>query len=523
MTHTRTSSTHLLSSHTLVVLLACAVVLAAPPAAQAQDAVPVPVAPAAGVELQYDIPLQPWLVPTVLDLKTQFTDGLSAEFNGIAESQTGEDLTALVEAGTELGDSTARMLAAVRAIGELDVTFGIGGISRIIPAESALRDTLFGFVVWHEFSSTPARGMMRRFESSVNRVTDGGDAAAGFAAELAADWEHLEQAVTEGDLARITELSPGILETSGRIDVVCGTVAAGARELSALIDSLSIDSAELLVDRWAEASRAAAHLGEPAQRTGPALESMSDVLHILVELGGLLDVAEISVDALRAAPDADGNLYLPWAVLKGDWELAHDLRGRVIGESVGQTVTGEHDDESAEQTVTGEHDDESAGQTVTGEHDDESAEQTVTGEHDDESVGQAATQETKERIAALLVHQVDANAILAERAVEHTSTSVAEAVDTLEELYLDRAGYADDMKDKRKAKIFQRVDGKLRENLELGSAKMSIKSARAALALGRAYDARGAGYEINALHSYMNAWLHCLNAGAAAQRSTLSQ
>jgi hypothetical protein len=481
MTHARTSSKHLLSFHTLVVLLACTVVLATSAAVQAQDAVPVPVAPAAGVELQYDIPLQPWLVPTVLDLKAQFADGLSAEFNGIAETQTGEDLTALVEAGTELGDSTARMLAAVRAIGELDVTFGIDGISRIIPAESALRDTLFDFVVWHEFSSTPARGMMRRFESSVNRVTDGGAAAAGFAAELAAEREHLEQAVTQGDLGRIAELSPGILETSGRIDVVCGTVAAGARELSALIDSLSIDSAELLVDRWAEAARSADHVGEPAQRTGPALESMSDVLHILVELGGLLDVAEISVDALRAAPDADGNLYIPWAVMKNDWELAHDLRGRVIGESAGQAATGEHDDEY---------------------------------------VGQAATQQTKARIAALLVHQVDANAILAERAVGHTSTSVAEAMDTLEELYLDRAGYSDDLKDRRKAKVFQEVDGKLRENLELGSAKISIKSARAALALGRAYDARGAGSEIDALHNYMNAWLHCLNAGAAAQRST---
>ncbi|MCK4511808.1 hypothetical protein KAW64_08720, partial [bacterium] len=460
MTHTRTSSTHLLSSHTLVILLACAVVLAAPAAAQAQDAVPVPVALAAGVELQYDIPLQPWLVPTVLDLKTQFADGLSAEFNGIAEDQTGEDLTALVEAGRELGDSTVHMMAAVRAIGELDVTFGIGGISRIIPAESAIRDTLFAFVVWHEFSSTPARGMMRRFESLVNRVTAGGDAVAGFSAELAADREHLEQAVTQGNLGRIAELSPGIIETSVRIDAVCGTVAAGAQELSALIDSLSIDSAELLVERWAEASRAAAHVGEPAQRTGPALESMSDVLHILVELGGLLDVAETSVNAMRAAPDVDGNLYIPWAVMKSDWELAHDLRGRVIGESAGQAATGEHD-----------------------------------GEY----VGQAATQQTKARIGALLVHQVDANAILAERAVEHTSTSVAEAVDTLEEFYLDRAGYSDDLKDRRKAKVFQEVDGKLRENLELGSAKISIKSARAALALGRAYDARGAGSEIDAL------------------------
>ena len=481
MTHMQTGSKHLLSLHTLVILLACAVVLAATAASQAQDAVPVPVAPVAGVELQYDIPLQPWLVPSVLNLKAQFADGLSAEFNGIAENQTGEDLTALVEAGMELEDSTVRMMEAVRAIGELDVTFGITGISRIIPAESALRDTLFGFVVWHEFSSTPARGMMMRFENLVNRVTAGGDAAAGFAAELAANQEHLVQAVTQGNLGSIAELSPGIIETSGRIDAVCGTVAAGVQELSALIDSLSVDSAELLVDRWAEASRAAANAGEPAKRTGPALESMSGVLHILVELGGLLGLAETSVDALRAAPDADGNLYIPWTVMKNDWELAHDLRARVLDESPGQAATDEHDDEY---------------------------------------VGHAATGQAKARIGALLVHQVEANAILAERAVEHTSTLVAETVDTIEEFYLDREGYSDDLNDKRKAKVFQQVDGKLRENLELGSAKISIRSARAALAFGRAFDARGAGSEIDALHNYMNAWLHCLNAGAAAQRST---
>ena len=56
--------------------------------------------------------------------------------------------------------------------------------------------------------------------------------------------------------------------------------------------------------------------------------------------------------------------------------------------------------------------------------------------------------------------------------------------------------------------------------MELMSAKISAKAARGALALGRAHDARGAGSEIDALHNYYNAWLHCLNAGAAAQRST---
>ncbi|MFH1864474.1 MAG: hypothetical protein ABIK85_01200, partial [Candidatus Eisenbacteria bacterium] len=243
MTRMRTNPVSLLALRTLAVLLACAV---APSVATGQDAVLVPVAPPADAEPSYNIPLQPWLVPTIIDLKTQFADGLSAEFNMIAQTQTGEDLITLIEAGEELSAATARIGRTVTAIGELDVTFGIEGISRIIPAESALRDTLFGFVVWHEFSSTPARGMMKRFEGLVDRVTAGGEASADLAAGLAADQRQLEQAVEQGSSIQIAELAPRIVETSMRIDAICAAVAAGARDLGALVDSLSASSGELL-------------------------------------------------------------------------------------------------------------------------------------------------------------------------------------------------------------------------------------------------------------------------------------
>jgi len=277
----------------------------------------------------------------------------------------------------------------------------------------------------------------------------------------------------------MAEFSPGIIETSGRIDAVCGTVAAEARNLGALVDSLSVDSAELLVDRWADASRAAADAGGPAPRTGPALESMSGVLHILVELGGILVGAVTSVDALSAAAEADGNLYIPWTVMKSDWELAVDLRVRVLDEPAGQAAEGEYDHEY---------------------------------------VWHAADEETKADIGALLVYQVRANEILAERAVEHTSTLVAEATITLEEFYLDREGYSDNLRSRRKAKVREQVAKLMRENMELASATISARAARASLASGREHDARGADSEIDALRYYHNAWLHSLNAGAAAQR-----
>jgi len=473
----RTSSSLLLAFYMLVVLLAGAVVLAAAGAAHAADAVLVPVAPPEDAKLPYDIPLQPWLVPAVLDLKTQFVDGLSAEFNAIAGSQTGEDLTVLVEAGTELGATTARVREAMDAIGGLDVTFGIEGIARMIPAESAFRDTFFGFVVWHEFSSAPARGMMKRFEGLVDDVTVGGEGTADLAAELAAAQEGLTQAIEEGDSDRIAELTPAIIDISTRIDAVCGSVAAGALDLGVLIDSLGVDSSELLADKWAEASRVTAAVSESAQLTGPALESMSGVLYLLIELGGFREVALSSTDALSAAPAADGNLYIPWTVMRDDRELARDLEQRIIEEPTAHAGEGDY-------------------------------------------VGGEATEQTRANIGALLVHLVRANEILAERAVEHTSALVAEAAITLEEFYLDREDYSDDLRSRRKAKVFELVGKAMRENMDLVSAKKSARAARAALASARKHDALGAGSEVDALYNYHNAWLHSLNAGAAAQRST---
>ena len=464
------------------ILLAGLVAIAAPSLATAQDAVLIPVAPPENAELSYNIPLQPWLVPTVLELKVQFVDGLSAEFGGIAESQTGEDLGTLVEAGGELAEAASHMRSTINAIGELDVTFGIEGISRIIPAESAMRDTLFGFVVWHEFSSTPARGMMTRFEGLVEQVAAGGEASGDLAAGLASARQQLEEAVEQGDSRRIAELTPGIIEASRRIDAVCTSVAVRSDNLSVLVDSLSMNSGEMLAAKWGAASEAVDATREPATRTGPALESMSGVLDLLVGLGGLVELATASMEALTAAPDPDGNLYIPWTFVRTDWEVARDLKKRVVDEP--------HEGEEVD------------------EHD-----------HADHGyIGGAASDATRARIDALLTLQVEANAILAARAVSHTSAVVAASEDALEQLYLDREGYSSDLSERRQESVFAEVDENMRKSLDLVAAKMSATAARRAMGMGR--DHTSVGSDVDALYNYHNAWLHCLNAGASALRVT---
>jgi hypothetical protein len=360
------------------------------------------------------------------------------------------------------------------------------GISRIIPAESALRDTLFGYVVWHEFSSAPARDMMTRFEELVDHVVDGGEAAATLTSELATAQSQLDEAVELGSSTRIAELAPVIVETANRINGICLAVGGDAYELSAIVDSLSQNSGELLEDRWAEASRAIDAVKLPAGKSGPALEAMSEILDLVVALGDFYGAAATSIQDLSAAPDADGNLYIPWMVVRRDWESARELEVHII--------------EERDEAAGGGHDH--------GEH--ECA-------HGYGYLGHAAGDESRARLAALLPYQVQANAILAERAVEHMSTLVSSAIDALEETYLREGGYSSDLSEKRRRDIFEEADRKLRENLDLATARIAAKEARASIARARQHTASGA--YVNALYHYHNAWLHSLNAGASALRA----
>ncbi|MFH1865821.1 MAG: hypothetical protein ABIK85_08050, partial [Candidatus Eisenbacteria bacterium] len=195
-----------------------------------------------------------------------------------------------------------------------------------------------------------------------------------------------------------------------------------------------------------------------------------------------------SVDALSAPPAADGYLYIPWTVMRSDWELARDLTERVL--------EGPRDEPAG-----GEHGDDHAG-------------------HEHAYLGDAMGEEARARIGALLGDQVEANAMLAERAVEHMSTHVARAEDALEKLYYEREGYSDGLDEKRKSAVLQQVDRDLRQSMDLVAAKMSARAARDAFDRGLAHDALGAGGEVDALYNYNNTWLHCLNAGASAQRAT---
>lgn len=512
-------------------LVAAAVVLCFAAEIAAQDVTFIPVAPPEGAELAYNIPLQEWMIPPVLELKREFSDGLAAEFSDIAENQTGGDIRTLVESGNTLAEGAERLRAAILSISEIDVTFGIAGISRIIPAEGALRDTLFGFVVWHETPTRNSATLMREFEGLVEQVVSGGDACGALAAQLSDMEARLDEAIASEDMDTVAELAPGIVETSGRIDAICSTVAGTAEQLALLVEELSADSGTQLMDRWSETKAAVAQCMEPAAGTGDAYASVSEVLYLMIELGRLLSTAGESVRVLESAVVEDGMVYIPWTVMRDDWKIVEELEERILAPEAAHAE--QHDEEGHDDAEHG------AGEEAGSEEAAEHADQEAAGEHEDEveqaadhdhahsheipgmHVISGATDETRRQIRALYSYQVEANGILAERAVAYTSMAVGRAIDTLEAHYKEEADYDPQDDQRGQLRALAEVDEHLRENMPLVSARLSATGARVALGRGDELAAMGAGHEMDALYQYQNAWLHSLNAGNASQRSVL--
>jgi hypothetical protein len=439
----------------------------------------VPVAPPADQELVYDVPLSPWMVPMVLELKSTFDSGFSEEYTTMVGERTASDLTALIDAGRELSTAAASVDASIRAIGEFDVTFGIEGISRIIPAESALRDTLFGFVVWHEFSSAPAKGIMTRFESLVGHVVTAGPVVDEMADQLSSAQGRLAEAVDNRDATTTANLAGVIMETAERLDAVCKSVGVDAGHLMAVMDSLGADSGAELTAKWETAKQAAASSISPFAKADPATRSLSAAIHLIVEMGNIADRSARSVELTSVSPEADGNLYVSWTLLRNDYEMAAALEHLFLHE--GGEDTGD------------------AGAAQVGGH---------------ENGGEMGA-----RLLDLLQLQVKANAMLAERAVEHASARSGFATDAIERQYMSLERYSNDMSQNDKTKALAKVDGRFRENMEYGVMRMSMRAARDELLKGRAEHALGVGHAEEALYHYQNAWLFCLNAGAAAKRA----
>ncbi len=96
---------------------------------------------------------------------------------------------------------------------------------------------------------------------------------------------------------------------------------------------------------------------------------------------------------------------------------------------------------------------------------------------------------------------------------------MAGAADKLESRYRTVEGYRREDPQRKRDDAVRKADGRMRDNLDLQSALISAREARAALAAGRASQAAGSRSEHAAIVHFKNAWLHALGAGASAERA----
>jgi len=434
-----------------------------------------PVAPGSK-SLSYDIPLQPWLVDAVAALRMEFVDAVSADAAALEEATlpgTGEAVLTEAERVVALAGA---LRDAVIEIGEGDASFGIPGVSRLPTVEGAIRDTVFGFVMWHESPEDDGVRITGFLEGLLNRIVElrsGVQRVSGDFGELTDEGFHVESArcldhhhhgghEEQGE----TEEPDPLEEPLVALGVQTMEMQRAAKQLEGLIGVIVDGTAQKSDIRasWqavlgtdAELQKACGELGEAVS----AFRAARGAVHaLLFAAHGAEESVELMLNGQR---DEEGLLHISWEFLDRDVSLVQHLKLYALGD---------HRDAYPEDMIA--------------------------------------------RLPGYFRQVVVADRVLAERAVEYTSARVGRAEDLLEAHYRGLAEYDTKTSQRDRDEALMRVDVALRGNLELQSALIGARAARAALEMGREYESAGACSENKAIIQYKYAWIHTLNAGASA-------
>ena len=417
--------------------------------------------------LAFDIPLYPWYLSQSIDRKAAFVRVLAAETVALGEAGIEGDVQTIVQGALGLAGIGDRLGAAMAAIGETDPSFGIRDVSQLLPVEGAVRDTIFGFVVWHESSVSESRKTASELEQLVGRVKGLGTTAVKFANELASRSGASKEALGKEQYEPVVNVWADLDQSMSTLRSVADQAQTEAAALGAMADQIRAGGPPALDGHWAGVKTATDDAQRVASGIGASLDALLASNAVFADLTNALRSFAASVDTLEAARgDAAGMLHVPWTVLKDDVDLMSWLDERVLGDEAG-----------------------------------------------------VYPESTKERIGGALSLVVEADALLAERAVEHISTVVAGAVDRLEDRYRTLEGYRKEDPQRRRDEAIQKADARMRDDLDLQSALISARAARAALAAGASSRAAGSRSEHDALVHFKNAWLHALSGGASAGRA----
>lgn len=415
----------------------------------------------------YDIPVPAWVAQVATGLKKEFLAGVAQQAVDLEDARAAGDLQLLVDASDRLVSDGDAISKAIDSIGRIDSSFGIPGVSRLVTAEGARRDTLFGFVVWHEMSAGPSWTIASDLETSVNSLIDLTREVQRNVRQLTSNASRVRSALEAEDYASIANSSDVVSEATAEMNVITGEIDVVAAKLETLVWSVQVEGGQLLEAEWKQVLLAVSDSRRLALRVRPALGSLLEGSAVSESMSralvGAVEVVELMEEARS---NQSGASYFPSSVFDLDTEVVKGLEGDILSNP---------------------------------------------------PVGFS-----EERIAALeafLSKVVTADRVLAERAVEYTSVEVGRALDRLERHYEVTAEYDPSASTRDQERALEKVDLALRRNEDAQAARTSARAARAALDDGKAKEGRGSGLWSDALTQYRNAWVHAVSAGGSARKA----
>jgi hypothetical protein len=312
-----------------------------------------------------------------------------------------------------------------------------------------------------------SRNTATDLERLVGRVRALGNTAVGLANELATRSGASKDAIGREQYEPVVNAWADLDQSMSNLRDVTDQVQTEASALGELAARIRADGPPALDGQWAGVIGATDDAQRISSGIGASLDALLASNAVFADLTNALRSFAASVDALEAAQsDQAGMLLVPWTTLKDDVDLVAWLDERVLGDAQG-----------------------------------------------------VYPEPTKQHVGAGLALIVEADGLLAERAVEYASTVVAGAADKLESHYRTLEGYRREDPQRKRDEAARNADDRMRDNQDLQSALISAREARAALAAGRVSQAAGSRSEHAALVHFKNAWLHALGAGASVERA----
>jgi len=429
-----------------------------------------PAAPPPGSFI-FEIPLPDSLVQSVASLKTDFVEGVLLEATPVAEGRAVGEISALTDVASRLRETGRRVASRMASLGEIDTTFGIPGVSQLVPLSGATRDTIFGYVVWHEGVGGDGPGIVDELERLAGDFRSGGEFAVLVADSIASKTRVARDALAGRDLERSAAAYHDAFELAGFLDSLAVSTDEAAVHLASIIDVVvsggAVPEGSELEAGWeavrtdvSELRALASSLGEIQ---GYAAVTSRVLAHITHSTGRVLNGLNAMVED---DPDENGARLLAWSVLRDDMSGVKGLKLTVLAESVPGL----------------------------------------------DSV-------TKRTMAGHLGRVVEADALLAARAVAFSDSTVEEARSEIEATYRRRAGSTVGGSRGEVEAAERRIEEMSRENMYLQSALNGVRQAHGFLDEADAERRAGACHEGDALRQYKNAWLHALNAGANVNRA----